>query len=63
MCRPSPHDLDVAASGEASVPRHKMEGAFYIWGRDEIRAALGLANHVGDLGTLRQALNLAREGV
>jgi hypothetical protein len=27
------------------------------------RLILLLANHIGDLGTLRQALNIAREGV
>ena len=29
------------ATADGSAPKHKMEGAFYIWGQDEIRAALG----------------------
>jgi len=32
---------DEAASAGAAVPKHKMEGAFYIWGQDEVRTALG----------------------
>ncbi len=29
------------ATAGKPAPEHKMEGAFYIWGQDEIRAALG----------------------
>ncbi|MDO8681727.1 MAG: thioredoxin domain-containing protein [Acidobacteriota bacterium] len=34
-------DPHAATSAEATVPKHKMEGAFYVWGLDEVRAALG----------------------
>ncbi len=37
----SENDPQAAAFAEASAPKHKMEGAFYIWGQEEIRAALG----------------------
>jgi len=38
---PGSNDSHAAASAEATAPKHKMEGAFYVWGQDEIRAALG----------------------
>lgn len=34
-------DSHAATSAEATAPKHKMEGAFYVWGQGEIRAALG----------------------
>jgi len=38
----SAEDADSIPPGQATDPHvHKMEGAFYIWGQDEIRAALG----------------------
>jgi len=38
----SAEDADSIPPGLESDPHvHKMEGAFYIWGQDEIRAALG----------------------
>ncbi|MGE3489207.1 MAG: thioredoxin domain-containing protein [Vicinamibacterales bacterium] len=38
----SAEDADSIPPGQESDPHvHKMEGAFYIWGQDEIRAALG----------------------
>ncbi len=37
----SENDPQAAAFAEASAPKHKMEGAFYIWGQEEVRAALG----------------------
>ena len=38
----SAEDADSIPPGQAADPHvHKMEGAFYIWGQDEIRAALG----------------------
>ncbi len=38
----SAEDADSVPPGSESDPHaHKMEGAFYIWGQDEIRAALG----------------------
>ncbi len=33
--------LPPNAAGTPGAPQHKMEGAFYVWGQDEIRAALG----------------------
>ena len=38
----SAEDADSIPPGQEGDPHvHKMEGAFYIWGQDEIRAALG----------------------
>jgi len=37
----SAEDADSIPPGTTDPHAHKMEGAFYIWGRDEIRAALG----------------------
>ena len=38
----SAEDADSVPPGRENDPHvHKMEGAFYIWGQDEIRAALG----------------------
>jgi len=38
----SAEDADSIPPAQADDPHvHKMEGAFYIWGQDEIRAALG----------------------
>ena len=38
----SAEDADSIPPGQEHVPgTHKMEGAFYIWGQDEVRAALG----------------------
>ncbi len=38
----SAEDADSIPPGQSSDPHvHKMEGAFYVWGQDEIRAALG----------------------
>ena len=38
----SAEDADSIPPGQEGAPGvHKMEGAFYIWGQDEIRAALG----------------------
>jgi uncharacterized protein YyaL (SSP411 family) len=38
---PPEHHMDAAPSAKATGARHKMEGAFYIWTADEIRAQLG----------------------
>jgi hypothetical protein len=35
------HDAPRAASAEASAPRHKVEGAFYVWSAEEVRTQLG----------------------
>ena len=37
----SAEDADSIPPGESGGATHKMEGAFYVWGQDEIRAALG----------------------
>jgi len=37
----SPASKPQAPGPKPAAPEHKMEGAFYVWGQDEIRAALG----------------------
>jgi uncharacterized protein YyaL (SSP411 family) len=37
----SAEDADSVPPDQANDPKHKMEGAFYVWGLDEVRAALG----------------------
>ena len=39
---PTHHDdSHAAASAKAAAPKHKMEGAFYVWTAEEIRTQLG----------------------